>query len=72
MFLHSREGLTQGYPIEMVAYGICIPPLIKTPKRELPDITQTWYAYNAGALVTFARIHAYFHLLTHQGPICRY
>ena len=40
----------------MIAYGIGILPLIKNLKREIPDVTQTWYADNNGALGIFARI----------------
>ena len=34
----------------MIYYGICILTLIKNLKREIPDITQTWYADNSGSL----------------------
>ena len=29
-FIHNMEGVTQGYPLDMVAYGMGIIPLIKT------------------------------------------
>ena len=51
-FLHSREGVTQGGPISMEAYGIGILLLIKNLKVVFPDATQTWYAGDAGALGT--------------------
>ena len=66
-FLHSREGVTQGDPLEMISYGIGILPLINNLKREIPDATKPWYYENAGALGTFARIATYFNSLTHQG-----
>ena len=67
-FLHSKEGVTQGYPLAMIVYGIGIFPLIKNLKREIPDVTQPWYADDAGALGTFAIIETYFNSLTRQGP----
>ena len=57
--LHSKEG---------IAYGMGILPLIKNIKRAIPDVTQPWYADNAGALGTFARIITYFDFLTRQNP----
>ena len=56
-FLHSREGMTQGDPLAMVAYGIGTLPPIKTwnrifMKSPSPDVTQPWYPDNAGALGT--------------------
>ena len=50
----------------MIAYRIVILPLIKKLKRAIHDITQTWYADNAGALGKFARIETYFDSLTCQ------
>ena len=52
----------------MIAYGIGMLPIINNLKREIPDITQPWYAENAGALGTFARLKIYFGSLTCQGP----
>ena len=51
----------------MIAYGIGILPLIKNIKREIPDVTQPWYADKDGYLDTFARIETYFDSLTRQG-----
>ena len=49
-FWNSREGVTQGDPLEMIIYGIGILLLIKNLRWELPDVTQTWYADNAREL----------------------
>ena len=56
----------------MIAYGIGILPPINNLKQEIPDITQTWYADNAGYLGTFVRIEICFDFLTCQGPGCGY
>ena len=45
---------------------------INNIKREIHDITQPWYADNAGYLGTFARIDTYFDLITLQGLGRRY
>ena len=66
IFLHSREVVTQGGPITMITYGIVILPLINNLKREIPDVTQPWYADAAGDLGTFARIETYFDSLKRQ------
>ena len=60
--------MTKGYPLVMITYGISILPLIKNLKQEIPNVTQPWYADDAGALGTFARLETYFDLLVHQGP----
>ena len=67
-FLYSREGVTLEDPLSMIAYGIRILPLIKNIKREIPDVTQPWYAENAGALRTFTRLETYVDSLTCQVP----
>ena len=67
-FLKSREGVTQGGALAMVAYSIGILPLIKNLKVEYPDFTQPWYADGAGALGTFARVESYFNSLNLHSP----
>ena len=68
IFLHSRKGVVQGDPLEMIAYGISILPLINNIKQEIPDVTQPWYSDDAGDLGTFTIIETYFNSLTRQGP----
>ena len=62
-FLHSREGMTQGDPLDMVAYGIGILLLIKYLKSAFTDVTQPWYAGDASALGTTTRVGSYFNSL---------
>ena len=50
----------------MIMYGIGILSLINNLKRSITRVT--WYAENAGALVTFVRLETYFDSLTRQGP----
>ena len=59
---------TQGDPLATITYRIGILTLIKNIKQEIPDINYPWYADDAGALCTFARLETYFDLLTRQGP----
>ena len=67
-FIHSREGVTQGDPLEMMAYSIGVLLLINNLKRDIPDVTWPWYPDDAGVLGKFAIIDTYSNLLTRQGP----
>jgi hypothetical protein len=40
IFLSSMEGVIQGDPISMVAYGIGVLPLIRQLKHEFPEVEQ--------------------------------
>ena len=62
--MHSREGLTQGGALAMVAYGLGVLPLIKNLKTAHPDVTQPCYDDNAGALGKFLNIEDCFNSLT--------
>ena len=48
-FLYSKEGMTQGDPLAMIAYGIGVLPLIRDLRRSHTRVTQPWYADDAGA-----------------------
>ena len=53
--MQSTEGMTQGDSLFMFAYIIAILPLIKPLKVEFPDVTQSWYADDAGAFGMFRK-----------------
>ena len=63
-----KEGVAQGGPIAIIAYGIVILPPINNLKRQIPDVTQTWYADDTGALCTFVIIDTCYYSLTRQVP----
>ena len=67
-FLHSKESVTQGDPLVIIADSIGILPLIKNLKQMIPDVTQPSYADDARTLGTFTRIEKYLDLLTRQVP----
>ena len=39
-FLHSKEGVTQGYPLTMITYGIGVLPLIRVLRSDHPQVSQ--------------------------------
>ena len=59
-FLSSKEGVTQGDPLSMFAYGLGVLPRIWHLKHEFPSLEQPWYADDAGAAGKFAIICAAF------------
>ena len=72
LVLHSKEGVTQGDPLAMFAYGIGVLPLIRRLKRNHPRLFQPWYADDAGAGGTFDDIRAMFEELQKIGPAYGY
>ena len=48
-FLHRKEGVTQGDPLAMNAYGIGVLPPTREIRGAHPRVTQQWYADDAGA-----------------------
>ena len=65
--LQSREGVTQGDPLTMVAYGIGVIPLIQRLKLVYTNFTQTWYNDYA-PLGTYKKINLYFNSPKKIGP----
>ena len=67
-FLHSKEGVTQGYPLAMIAYRIRVLPLIRELQDAHPRVTQPWYADEMGAGGEFRHIQEHFQDLQARGP----
>ena len=55
-FLYSKEGVTQGDPLTIIAYGIGVLPLIRELWETHPHVKQLWYADEAGAGGKFTHI----------------
>ena len=66
--MHSKEGVTQGDPLVMIAYGIGVLPLIRVLQVDHPQVYQPWYADDAGAWGRFQDIMAHFRDLQLKGP----
>ena len=66
-FLHSKEGVTQGDPLAMIAYGIRVLPLIRVLRSDHPQVSQPWYTDNAGAGGGFWAVMAHFRDLQLKG-----
>jgi hypothetical protein len=64
----SKEGVTQGDPLSMFAYGVSLLLLIQQLKDEIPDVFQPWYADDAGGGGNFWNIRKYFEQLVELGP----
>ena len=58
-FLHSKEGVNQGYPLAMIAYGIGVLLLIRHLQQEHPRVTHPWYADDSGAGGKFGDVMAH-------------
>ena len=71
-FLHSKEGVTQGDPLAMIAYDIGVLPVIRYLRRAHPRVTQPWYVDDAGAGGEFGEIMAHFRDLQLRGPAWGY
>jgi hypothetical protein len=68
VMLFSKEGVTQGDPISMFAYGVGVLPLIRQLKKQFPEVGQPWYADDAGAARNFDSIRSHFIRLQEIGP----
>ena len=70
--MHSKEGVTQGDPLAMIAYGIGVLPLIRDLRIAYPLIMQPWYADDTGAGGEFCDIMAHFRDLQLRGTAWGY
>ena len=66
--VYSKEGVTQGDPLAMFAYGIGVLPLVRRLQREFPAVKQPWYADDACAVGSFEQIGQLFKRLQQLGP----
>ena len=66
-FLHSKEGVTQGEPLSMIAYCIGVLSLIRELRGALPRVNQPWYADGAGTGGKFPNILEHLRDLQSQG-----
>ena len=67
-FLHSKQGVTQGDPMAMIAYSIGVLTLIRELRDAHPRVTQPCYGDDAGAEGSFGNILAHFKDLQVCGP----
>ena len=58
----------QGDFLAMIAYGAGVLPLIRVLRRDHPQVTQPWYADDAGVGGEFAAVMAHFRDLQLKGP----
>ena len=65
----SKEGVTQGDPLAMIAYGISTIPLLRSLLgEEVVDWRQIWYADDAGIFGKYDDIKRIFQRLKEIGP----
>ena len=62
----SQEGMTQGDPLSMVVYALSTLPLIARVSQ--PNLTQTWFADDAGAGASLESLHRWWTALSEVGP----
>ena len=67
-FLHIKEGVNQWYFLSMITYGIGILPLICELRVTYPQVTQPWYADDAGTGGKFTTLQEHMWGMMVQGP----
>ena len=66
-FHHRKEWVIQGVPLDLIACGLVIPPLIQDLETAHPRITRPWYDDDAGAGGTFYGIRQHLDNLMMRG-----
>ena len=66
--LHSKEGVTQGYPSSMIGYAILILPLIERLKLDHVNGDSIWHADDGNAIGNLDTINSFFKRLCEIGP----
>ena len=67
-FLHIKEVLIQGEPLDIISYGIIIIPLLREICVAHPRVTQLWYANDAEAVGLFEDIWYHLEDRMSRGP----
>ena len=68
LVLLSRDGVTHGDHIYMVLYALCMVPLAKLLREEVPNLVQPWYADDCCLSGTAAEVARALALLEELGP----
>ena len=68
LFIHSKEGITQGDCFAMSVYGVALMPLASKMCEAIPDALQPWYCDNAGTAVKALPNACYLDFLVKFGP----
>ena len=70
--LHIKEGVNQGDPQDMIAYGLGILPLIRYLRTAHPGVTKSWYDDDSGAGGTLSGIRRHLGYPMVIGPLRGY
>ena len=60
IFLHSKEGVTQGCVLAMIGYGLNTLPMARKLKKEHPNCDSLWYADDGSVMDSHMDVHDFF------------
>lgn len=72
VFIFSREGIVQGYPLSTTGYGLLILPLIRKLKVEFNSVEPRLYTDDGTAAGSLESISSFFKRLEDIGPAYGY